>query len=117
MALTIEPGTATCGAVVRGVDLTQPLSPQQVAAIRGAWLEHQVLAFADQPMTLEDLERFALYMGPNGEDPTSPRLRATRTSSRSSARPTSAPGSSPSRGTPTGASCRRHRPGPCCTAR
>ena len=69
MALTIEPGSATCGAIVRGVDLTQPLSPQQVAEIRGAWLEHQVLAFADQPMTLEDLERFALYMGPNGEDP------------------------------------------------
>jgi taurine dioxygenase len=69
MALTIEPGPATCGAIVRGVDLTQPLSPQQVAEIRGAWLEHQVLAFADQPMTLEDLERFALYIGPNGEDP------------------------------------------------
>ena len=34
-----------------------------------AWLEHHVLAFPDQPMTDDDLERFTLAFGPFGDDP------------------------------------------------
>jgi taurine dioxygenase len=62
-----QPGS--CGAAIRGVDLTRALSPAEVAEIRAAWLEHQVVAFPDQPMEIADIERFATYMGPNGEDP------------------------------------------------
>ncbi|NNC73672.1 MAG: TauD/TfdA family dioxygenase [Sphingomonadaceae bacterium] len=58
-----------CGAAVTGVDLSQPLSDTVVADIRAAWLEHHVLAFPDQRLTDDDLERFTLYFGPFGEDP------------------------------------------------
>lgn len=69
MELAITPQGAAFGACVRGVDLTRALSEAEVAALRAAWLEHQVLAFPDQSMTIEDLERFALTLGPFGIDP------------------------------------------------
>lgn len=69
MELAIAPQGAACGARVRGVDLARALSEAEVAALRAAWLEHQVLAFPDQSMTIEDLERFALTLGPFGIDP------------------------------------------------
>ena len=69
MALQVMPQDAPCGAVVRGVNLSQPLDADTSAAIRSAWLQHQVLAFVDQAMTLEDLEQFALTIGPYGQDP------------------------------------------------
>lgn len=67
--LDIEPTGQACGAVVRGIDLSAPLSADQVAAIRAAWLAHHVLAFPDQQLTDDDLERFTLAMGGFGEDP------------------------------------------------
>ncbi len=69
MALEITPTNQSCGAHVRGVDLTHPLDQDAVAEIRAAWLQHQVLAFPDQPMTDDDLERFTLGFGPFGADP------------------------------------------------
>ena len=69
MSLEITPSGQACGATVRGVDLTRPLAPETVAEIRKAWLAHQVLAFPDQKMTDEDLERFTEYFGPFGNDP------------------------------------------------
>jgi taurine dioxygenase len=67
--ITIEPSGAACGASVRGVDLSAPLDEAAVVAIRAAWLEHGVLAFPDQRMSIEDLERFTLALGPRGDDP------------------------------------------------
>lgn len=67
--LTVVAQDAPCGATVTGVDLTQPLAAPQVAAIRKAWLQHQVLAFPDQPLEIEDIERFAATVGPFGHDP------------------------------------------------
>lgn len=69
MTLEITPSGQACGAEVRGADLSQPLPPDLVADIRAAWLEHQVLAFPDQSLTDDDLERFTLAFGPFGEDP------------------------------------------------
>jgi taurine dioxygenase len=69
MALEITRQDAACGALLRGVDLSKPLSSAQVDGIRAAWLEHQVLGFPDQQLEIADIERFATYMGPNGEDP------------------------------------------------
>ena len=60
---------ASCGALIRGVDLAKPFAPQTVAAIRDAWLRYQVLAFPEQQLELEDLERFAATIGPFGTDP------------------------------------------------
>ncbi len=69
MNLRITPQPAPCGAMVQDLDLRQPLSAGTVAEIRSAWLEHQVLAFPDQALSLEDLERIARYIGPFGTDP------------------------------------------------
>lgn len=67
--MIIEPSGEACGATVRGVDLAGDLSPTLMADIRAAWLEHKVLAFADQAMDDDALERFTLAMGKFGEDP------------------------------------------------
>jgi len=69
MAIEVSPQQASCGALIRGVDLSKALTLEEVAEIRAAWLKHQVLAFPDQPMEITDIERFATYMGPSGEDP------------------------------------------------
>jgi taurine dioxygenase len=69
MKLDIKSSGQACGAAVRGADLSKPLSKDAAAAIRAAWLEHQVLAFPDQKLTDEQLEDFTLTFGPFGEDP------------------------------------------------
>jgi len=69
ITLDITPSGQACGATVRGVDLTSDLDAATVAAIRAAWLDHKVLAFPDQPMSDDDLERFTLNFGPFGDDP------------------------------------------------
>lgn len=69
MTIEVTLSGQACGARVRGVDLSQPLSAETVAEIRAAWLQHHVLAFPDQPMNDDDLERFTLSFGPFGDDP------------------------------------------------
>ncbi len=67
--LTIMPSGQALGATVTGVDLSKALDAETIASIRAAWLEHLVLAFPNQPMSHDDLERFTGYFGPFGEDP------------------------------------------------
>lgn len=69
MEMQVTPQDAPCGAWVSGPDLSRPLTDAQVAALRALWLEHQVLAFPDQELSVEDIERFALTIGPFGVDP------------------------------------------------
>ncbi len=69
MALQIEPSGGACGARITGVDLKAPLDPVTVAAIRAAWLKHHVLAFPDQYLNDDELERFTLLFGKFGDDP------------------------------------------------
>jgi taurine dioxygenase len=65
----ITPSGQACGASITGVDLRQPLSADLAGAIRAAWLQHHVLAFPDQDLTDDDLERFTLHFGGFGDDP------------------------------------------------
>lgn len=65
----VEPSGQACGASVTGVDLSKPLDAEDVATIRTAWLKHHVLAFPDQRMTDDDLERFTIAFGGFGNDP------------------------------------------------
>jgi taurine dioxygenase len=67
--MRIERSGEACGATVTGVDLAGPLDAGLVADIRAAWLEHRVLAFRDQSMDDDALERFTLSMGGFGHDP------------------------------------------------
>lgn len=69
MSIDVQPSGASCGATVRGVDLTA-LSDDLVAELRAAWLEHQVLAVAGSPtLSIEQFEQVASAFGPFGEDP------------------------------------------------
>ena len=43
--------SAGCGAEIRGVDIREPLPPEDRDSIRQAWLDHLVLRFRDQPLT------------------------------------------------------------------
>ncbi|MFM6950621.1 MAG: TauD/TfdA dioxygenase family protein [Novosphingobium sp.] len=69
MSLRVDPSGGACGARITGVDLKQPLDSATVAAIRAAWLEHHVLAFPDQFLNDDELERFTLLFGGFGDDP------------------------------------------------
>lgn len=67
--MRIAPSGQACGAFVTGVDLKRPLSGGAIADIREAWLQHHVLAFPNQALSDDDLERFTRYFGGFGEDP------------------------------------------------
>ncbi|NNC52717.1 MAG: TauD/TfdA family dioxygenase [Erythrobacter sp.] len=69
MTLRVEPSGQACGARVSGLDLSKPISAELAAQIRKVWLEHKVLAFPNQHMDDDALERFTLAMGGFGEDP------------------------------------------------
>jgi taurine dioxygenase len=69
MSLEVTVQEQACGALVSGVDLSAPLTPEQSAELRALWLQHLVLGFPDQHLTLPALERFALSIGPYGSDP------------------------------------------------
>jgi taurine dioxygenase len=57
------------GAEVSGFDLARPLSDQQAAALRAAWLEHLVLFFRDQPLMPAQYMAFARRIGQPVEYP------------------------------------------------
>ncbi len=67
--IRVEPSGQACGASLAGVDLSKPVSPDLAAEIRAHWLKHHVLAFPDQRMSDDDLERFTLAFGGFGNDP------------------------------------------------
>lgn len=52
------------GAEVIGVDMAKPLSPDTVARLEQAFLDHQVLLFRDQPLTAQQLADFSAHFGP-----------------------------------------------------
>ena len=67
--IMVEPQESGFGATITKLDLSRPLPPETLAEVRAAWARHGVVAFPDQPLTLEELEAFTLQIGPFGEDP------------------------------------------------
>jgi taurine dioxygenase len=65
--IQVTPLSEACGAEIKGVDLTRPLSPETVQAIRDAWNKHIVLVFRGQNVSQDDQLRFASYFGELGE--------------------------------------------------
>jgi taurine dioxygenase len=61
--LQFKPLTKYIGCEVSGIDLRQPVSADDAAAIYRAWLDHAVLLFRDQDMTQEDLIRVTGIFG------------------------------------------------------
>ncbi|MEM6913387.1 MAG: TauD/TfdA family dioxygenase, partial [Pseudomonadota bacterium] len=69
MAITVTPTGHSCGAFVTGLDLSKPLTDNEIQEVRSAWLEHHVLAFPSQKLTTDQLEAFSQQFGEFGEDP------------------------------------------------
>jgi len=69
MTFRVEPSGGACGARVTGLDLSKALDPATIAEVRQAWLQHHVLAFPDQEIGDNDLERSTLAFGGFGDDP------------------------------------------------
>lgn len=61
--ISVERLTPIIGAEVGGVDLSQPLSGEQEAEIRRAFLENHVLVFRDQHLTVAQHKAFARLFG------------------------------------------------------
>ena len=70
--MRIVPSGKPLGADIEGIDLSQPLDRDQVTAIRSAWLDHLVIRFRGQSLTLEQLERFSGYFGQMDTAPITP---------------------------------------------
>ena len=62
----IRPLSDALGAEIRGVDLSQPLDADTVAAITDAWHEHIVLLFRDQDIDTDRQIVFAEHFGDVG---------------------------------------------------
>lgn len=54
---------SSLGAEIRGLDLTKNLSNETTAAIRQAWLDHQVLLFRNQDLNDAHLTAFSRHFG------------------------------------------------------
>lgn len=63
-SLKITPLTTVIGAEITGIDVASELNEETLARIRAALLEHQVIFFRDQKLSLEKLESFSARFGP-----------------------------------------------------
>ncbi len=61
--LALIPTGGALGAEIRGCDLSEPLTPEQVTQVRQAMLDHGVVFLRDQDISDEDLVRFTAYFG------------------------------------------------------
>jgi taurine dioxygenase len=60
---TVTPLSVALGAMISGIDISQPLAPEDRDTIEQALLEYQVLFFRDQPIEPAQQARFAAYFG------------------------------------------------------
>ncbi len=67
LKVTANPGGF--GAKITGLDLSRPLPPETLAAVKAAFAAHSVIWFPDQPLTHDQLEAFTLQFGGFGWDP------------------------------------------------
>ena len=62
-SISVSPISGALGAVISGVDLSQPLSHGDLAAVRQAFAEHVVIFFRDQNITPEQHLAFGAHFG------------------------------------------------------
>ena len=63
MTMEITPTGTALGAVVSGLDLSQPLEAETVERLRNAWLDHIVLVYHGQDLSDPQLLDFTRYFG------------------------------------------------------
>ena len=61
--IELRPLTPTIGVEIHGVDLTQPLDDATFAEIHAAFLQHQVIFFRDQDISIEQHKEFGRRFG------------------------------------------------------
>jgi len=61
--ITAERLNPNLGAEISGIDLTQPLSEQQIADLKQALADHQVIFFRKQPLDPASLKRVGKHFG------------------------------------------------------
>lgn len=61
--MDIHPLSHAIGAEITGLDLNAPLNRDTIAAIRPAWLDHNVLLFRNQDLTPENHIAFSRQFG------------------------------------------------------
>jgi taurine dioxygenase len=67
--ITVTPQPSGFGAEITGADLSRPVPAPVLEEIKAAWAKHGVVAFPDQPLSLEAQEAFTEQMGGFGHDP------------------------------------------------
>ncbi len=72
--ISIAPLNPVIGAEVTGLDLSEPLGPETFKKLHAAWLEHLVLFFRDQELTLEQHKNFGRLWGELHVHPSVPSL-------------------------------------------
>ena len=65
--IEVTPLSAACGAEIKGIDLTRPLSDEAVRVVKDAWAKHLVLVFRGQMLSQDAQLRFASYFGILGD--------------------------------------------------
>ena len=76
--IEVSPLSAACGAEIKGVDLTRPLSAPTIRAIKEAWDRHLVLVFRGETLSQDDQLRFASYFGELGDRKKAPEQLRSR---------------------------------------
>src|SRR3954447_8135868 len=79
MDIQVTPLSAACGAEIKGIDVTRPLSAAEVQTIKDAWAKHLVLVFRGQKVSQDDQLRFASYFGDLGSRKKAPDALKART--------------------------------------
>ncbi|MFP6772686.1 MAG: TauD/TfdA family dioxygenase [Alphaproteobacteria bacterium] len=63
MTITVTPVSEILGADIAGLDMTAPLAPKDVAAIKQAFVDHLVLRFRGQALDARQLAAFSAQFG------------------------------------------------------
>ncbi|MGQ3004033.1 MAG: TauD/TfdA dioxygenase family protein [Hydrogenophaga sp.] len=66
-SISVTPYSPKIGAEIGNVDLTKPLSKEQIDELKRAFLEFQVIFFREQQISFEDQIRIASQFGPLGK--------------------------------------------------
>ena len=61
--VTVERLAGSCGAIVRGIDVSQPQSPEEIEQLQALLDEHLVIALPDQDIDLDRQEQFTDEFG------------------------------------------------------
>ena len=67
--ITIERLAGTCGAIVRGIDVSRPQTHAQIEQLKVLLDEHLVIALPEQDIDLDRLEQFTDEFGGRGDTP------------------------------------------------